>query len=113
VLVGRLLFLFFVFALPFIVFALYLFAIRRAEEKGRRTWPISLLTAIGIGLVLIVALVMILTHPRERGMCQEPARVENGLVIPARTYPCEQRLQDVGVPRAREPAAPQTQDDPD
>ncbi len=110
-LVGRLLFLFFVFALPFILFGLYLYAIRRAEEKGRRTWPVSLLSAIGIGLVLIVALAMILTHPRERGMCREPERVENGMVIPARTYPCEQRLEDVGVPQVREPAPSQTQQD--
>jgi hypothetical protein len=39
-------------------------------------------------------------------MCIEPERVENSVVIPARSYPCEHRPQDVGLPRPRPEAPP-------
>ncbi len=103
-LAGRILFLLFVFALPYILFALYLLATRAAAEAGRRKWPVQALFAAGVGLALIAALWMILTHPRPRDMCLEPERVENGRIIPARTYPCERDLGNVGAPAPREPS---------
>jgi hypothetical protein len=101
---GRLLFEVFVFSLPFLVFGIYLLATRSAEEAGQRKWPVQLLFAIGIALATIAWFVMIALEPRDRGMCIEPERVENGEIVPARSYPCEHRLQDVGVPRPRETA---------
>jgi hypothetical protein len=101
---GRLLFEVFVFSLPFLVFGIYLLATRSAEDAGQRKWPVQLLFAIGITLATIAWFVMIALEPRDRGMCIEPERVENGVVIPARSYPCEHRPQDVGIPRPRETA---------
>ncbi len=101
---GRLLFEVFVFSLPFLVFGLYVLATRSAEEAGKRKWPVQLLFAIGITLATIAWFVMIALEPRDRGMCIEPERVENGVIIPARSYPCEHRPQDVGIPRPRETA---------
>lgn len=102
---GRLLIELFIFSLPFLVFGLFLLATQSAEEAGARKWPIQLLFAIGIGLATVAWFVMIALEPRNRGMCNEPARVENGVVIPGRSYPCEHRPQDVGVPRPRETEA--------
>ncbi|MFN7178831.1 DUF6111 family protein [Hyphomonas sp.] len=107
---GRLLFELFVFSLPFLVFGIYVLATRSAEEAGRRKWPIQLLFAIGIALATIAWFVLIALEPRERGMCIEPERVENGVVIPARSYECEHRPEDVGIPRRDAPQAPA--DDP-
>lgn len=103
---GRLLFELFVFSLPFLVFGIYVLATRSAEETGARKWPIQLLFAIGIVLATIAWFVLIALEPRQRGMCIEPARVEDGVVIPARSYPCEHRPEDVGIPRPRNPDAP-------
>lgn len=99
---GRLLFELFVFSLPFLVFGLYLLATRSAEDAGRRKWPVQLLFAIGIALATLAWFVMIAIEPRGRGMCIEPERVENGVIVPARSYPCEHRPQDVGVPSPRD-----------
>jgi hypothetical protein len=49
---------------------------------------------------------MIALEPRDRGMCIEPERFENGVLTPARSYPCEHRPQDVGIPRPRPEAPP-------
>jgi hypothetical protein len=105
---GRLLFELFVVSLPFLVFGIYVLATRSAEEAGARKWPVQLLFAIGVVLATLAWFVLIALEPREQGMCIEPERVENGVVIPARSYPCEHRPEDVGVPRSREAAA----DDP-
>jgi hypothetical protein len=99
---GRLLIELFIVSLPFLVFGLYLLATSSAEDAGQRKWPIQMLFLVGIGLATLAWFVMIALEPRNRGMCIEPARVENGQVIPARTYPCEHRPQDVGIPRSRE-----------
>ncbi len=103
---GRLLIELFIFSLPFLIFGTYLLATRSAEDAGRRKWPVQLLFAIGIGLATIAWFVMIALEPRDRGKCLEPERVENGIVIPARSYPCEHRPEDVGIPRPRPEAAP-------
>ncbi len=102
---GRLLFELFIFSLPFLVFGLYLLATRSAVDAGRRKWPVQLLFAIGLALATIAWFVMIALEPRDRGMCIEPERFENGVLTPARSYPCEHRPQDVGIPRPR-PEAP-------
>ncbi len=99
---GRLLIELFIFSLPFLVFGLYLLATRSAVDAGQRKWPIQMLFLVGIGLATLAWFVMIALEPRNRGMCIEPARVENGQVVPARSYPCEHRPQDVGIPRPRE-----------
>ena len=101
---GRLLIELFIFALPFLVFGLYLLATQSAEDAGQRKWPIQLLFAIGLGLATLAWFVMIALEPRDRGMCIEPERVENGKVVPARSYPCEHRPGDVGAPRPHEAA---------
>jgi len=99
---GRLLIELFIFSLPFLVFGLFLLATQSAEDAGQRRWPVQLLFAVGIALATIAWFVMIALEPRDRGMCIEPERVENGVVIPARSYPCEHRPGDVGIPRPRE-----------
>lgn len=103
---GRLLLQAFIFLLPFIVFGLYLLATRSAEEAGKRKWPIQILFISGLALTTIAWFVLILLEPRERDMCVEPARFEDGQLIPARTYPCERRPEDVGVPGSRDRSAP-------
>ena len=98
---GRLLFELFIFSLPFLVFGLYLLATQSAADAGQRKWPVQLLFATGLTLATIAWFVMIALEPRDRGMCIEPERVENDVLIPARSYPCEHRPQDVGAPRPR------------
>lgn len=103
---GRLLFELFIFSLPFLVFGLYLLATRSAVDAGKRKWPVQLLFAIGLMLATIGWFVMIALEPRDRGMCIQPERFENGVLTPARSYPCEHRPQDVGIPRPRPEAPP-------
>lgn len=103
---GRLLFELFIFSLPFLVFGLYLLATRSAVDAGKRKWPVQLLFAIGLMLATIAWFVMIALEPRDRGMCIQPERFENGVLTPARSYPCEHRPQDVGIPRPRPEAPP-------
>ncbi|ABI76619.1 hypothetical protein HNE_0345 [Hyphomonas neptunium ATCC 15444] len=96
---GRLLFEAFVFSLPFLVFGIYLLATRSAEDAGKRRWPIQMLFIIGLVLATLAWFLLILLEPRERNMCVEPARYENGQLIPARKYPCERHPEDVGIQR--------------
>ncbi|MFN7055423.1 hypothetical protein [Hyphomonas sp.] len=105
-LIGRIILQALIIALPFVVFGLYLYATRSAEEAGRRKWPIQLLFVIGLALTTIVWFAAILMEPRERDVCTEPARFESGVLIPARTYPCERKPEDVGVPSSRRGTAP-------
>ena len=99
---GRLLFEFVVFSIPFVVFGLYLLATASAEQEGRRKWPINTLFLIGIGLATIVWFILILMEDKQRDICHEPARFENGVLIPARDYPCEHDVTNVGMPRERD-----------
>lgn len=103
---GRLLLELFIFSLPFLVFGLFLLATQSAQDAGQRKWPIQMLFLIGIVLATLAWFVMIALEPRDRGMCIEPERVENGVVVPARSYPCVHRPGDVGIPRPRPEAAP-------
>ena len=111
---GRLLLQALVFLLPFIVFGLYLLATRSAEEAGKRKWPIQVLFIIGLALTTILWFALILLEPRDRDVCVQPARYENGVLIPQQTYPCERDPQNVGLQRQRvaPPPAPAPADDP-
>jgi hypothetical protein len=106
VLIGRILLQALIVALPFLVFGLYLYATRSAEDAGRRKWPVQLLFVIGLALTTIVWFAAILLEPRDQQECVEPARFEDGVLIPARTYPCERKPEDVGVPSSRRGTAP-------
>lgn len=98
---GRIAFEIFIFSIPFIVFGLYLLATSSAEQEGRRKWPINILFLCGIALATLAWFILILMEPKERDICHEPARLENGKLIPARDYPCEHDVTNVGVPRER------------
>tara|TARA_R110000787_G_scaffold24931_14_gene70219 strand:+ start:2228 stop:2644 length:417 start_codon:yes stop_codon:yes gene_type:complete len=112
-LAGRLVFELFIFSIPFLVFGLYVLVTTNAEEEGRRKWPIQILFLIGLTLATIVWFALILFEKKERDVCHEPARFENGVIIPTRDYPCEQNVRDVGVPLSRDPGlVPQGADGP-
>lgn len=100
---GRLVFEIFIFAMPFMLFGLYVLATASAEQEGKRKWPIQILFLTGMALATIAWFVMIALEKKERNVCHEPARFENGVVIPARDYPCEQNVRDVGVPLSKDP----------
>ena len=94
------------FTLPFILYGIYRLLVTDAEVDGRKTWPINLL--FGSGVVLAIAgygvmLSIALTTERERDVCYEPARFEDGVLIPAKTVPCEKDLTGVGMPAREDP----------
>jgi len=101
-LAGRIVFELFIFSIPFIVFGLYLLATTNAQQEGKRKWPINILFLCGIGLATVAWFVLILLEPKERDICHEPARLENGELIPARDYPCEHDVRNVGIPLERD-----------
>jgi|TARA_X000001316_G_scaffold12013_1_gene5273 hypothetical protein len=101
-LAGRIVFELFIFSIPFIVFGLYLLATSNAQQEGKRKWPINILFLCGIGLATVAWFVLILLEPKERDICHEPARLENGKLIPARDYPCEHDVRNVGIPLERD-----------
>jgi|TARA_R100000935_G_scaffold24713_1_gene44292 hypothetical protein len=101
-LAGRIVFELFIFSIPFLVFGLYLLATTNAEQEGKRKWPVNILFLCGIGLATVAWFVLILMEPKERDICHEPARMENGKLIPARDYPCIHDVTNVGVPRERD-----------
>ena len=100
---GRLAFEVFIFSIPFILFGLYVLATASAEEEGKRKWPIQILFLSGMALATVTWFVLIALEKKERDVCHEPARYENGVIIPARDYPCEQNVRDVGVPLKKDP----------
>lgn len=86
------------FLLPFLGYAFYRLLLSDAEADGRKTWPISLLFGLGAALMLGGFAYLALTEERSPNMCHEPARYENGEIIPARSFPCERDLTNVGAP---------------
>lgn len=97
---------FVLFTLPFILYGIYRLLVTDAEVRGRKTWPLNLLFGSGIALAFVgygVMLVMALTTERDRNTCYEPARFEDGVLIPARTVPCEKDLTGVGMPAREDP----------
>lgn len=94
------------FTLPFILYAIYRLLVTDAEVEGRKTWPINLLFGSGVVLALVgygVMLAIALTTERERDVCYQPARFEDGELIPAREVPCKKDLTGVGMPARDDP----------
>ena len=91
------------FALPFILFALYRLAITEAEQEGRKPWPIRFL--FGAGLVLAVGswIIFIFLDRGGREECYRPAQIVDGQVIPGERYACEKDLGSIGVPMTDDP----------
>ena len=96
------------FALPFILFALYRLAITEAEQEGRKPWPIRFL--FGAGLVLAVGswIIFIFLDRGGREECYRPAQIVDGVVIPGERYACEKDLGAIGVPRTEDPGGQAT-----
>lgn len=91
------------FLLPFVAYAIYRLLVTDAQSEGRKTWPINALFAIGAVLALSGWTYLALNNGDSRGSCVEPARVEDGVIIPAKTVPCERDLRGVGRPNTDSP----------
>lgn len=92
------------FLLPFTAYAIYRLIVSDAQADGRKTWPISILFGLGLALALAGWVVTIaLQDKAPANMCWEPARNENGVIIPKRQVPCERDLSRVGIPASRDP----------
>ncbi len=97
---------FVLFTLPFILYGIYRLLVMDAEVRGRKTWPLNLLFGSGVVLAFAgyaVMLAIALTTERDRNTCYQPARFENGVLIPAQTVPCEKDLSGVGMPAREDP----------
>ncbi len=77
------------FLSPFATFGVYRMLVNEAEAEGRDVWPIRRLFLVGVVLAGGVWVYFILREDRQRGVCREPARFEDGVLIPERLYPCE------------------------
>lgn len=95
------------FILPFLAYAIYRLIVSDAQAEGRKTWPITILFSLGLVLTFGGWIATILLQDKTpRNVCWEPARNENGVIIPARQVPCERDLSRVGAPARRDPAGP-------
>lgn len=102
----------FFFLTPFMVFGLYRLLMADAEADGRKAWPINTLFGLGAALAAGVWLFFILRENKERNVCYEPARFENGELIDARQVPCDQDVTQLGIPGDRPTTEPQGVDGP-
>jgi hypothetical protein len=93
------------FALPFILFALYRLALSEAEQEGRKPWPIRVLFGAGTVLAIGSWLVLILLDRGGREECYRPSQIVDGVVVPGETYPCEKNLGSIGLPRTDDPGS--------
>jgi len=80
------------FLLPFVLYGLWLaWARRRAATGGDpRTWrnaPFGLLVVAGLVLVLLSFIAWRFVEPDNAGGTYEPARVEDGRLVPGRIRP--------------------------
>lgn len=100
---GRILFELLVFAIPFLVFGLYLLATATAEQEGRRKWPINLLFIIGLALATVAYFILAFLEDRSSDMCRTPTRYVDGKLVPGELYPCEHDLQNAGRPLSDDP----------
>jgi len=87
-----------VFLLPFILYGIYRLWMRLARREGRQTWPISVLFAIGAVLAIGLWTYLALREEKVREVCYEPARFEDGVLVPARKVLCDRDLTNVGAP---------------
>lgn len=93
------------FLLPFLGYAFYRMLLSDAQAEGRKTWPISALFGAGAVLAISGFVFLALNEERMPDMCHQPARYENGELIPARSVPCERDMTKVGAP-ARDRTGP-------
>lgn len=80
------------FLLPFALYGIWLAWAKRRAAAGMdpRTWrnaPFGLLLVAGLVLVLLSFIVWRFTEPDNAGGTYEPARVEDGYLIPGRIRP--------------------------
>ena len=101
------------FLLPFLAYAIYRLLLTDAEEDGRKTWPINALFGAGAVLAVTGWVAMALNSPSNPELCYEPPRTENGVVIPARSYPCERDLSTVGIQAGSPPEGAEGVSDPE
>ena len=94
-----------IFLTPFILYGVYRLLVRDAQVEGRKTWPINTLFAIGAVLAIGLYVFLAMREEKDRDLCYEPARIEDGELVPARTVPCEQvrDLTRVGEPSSNRP----------
>lgn len=97
----RILIQLFFFLLPFLAYGLYRLLVADAEADGRKAWPVHVLFALGAALTAGVYVFFVVNEPKQRGLCYEPARFEDGELIPGRQVPCEQDVSRVGLPGER------------
>ncbi|MEM9739765.1 MAG: DUF6111 family protein [Pseudomonadota bacterium] len=86
------------FLLPFLCYAFYRLLLSDAQADGRKTWPIRVLFGSGAALAVVGFAYLGLSEERTPNMCLEPARYEDGVLIPARNVPCERDMTAVGAP---------------
>lgn len=97
-----------VFLLPFIMYAIYRLLITDAQADGRKVWPINTLFGVGAAMTIGLWVFLAAREPKDRDLCYEPARVENGVLVPGRQVPCDQSREiiNVGAPTTDQPGAP-------
>ncbi|MEM9939722.1 MAG: DUF6111 family protein [Pseudomonadota bacterium] len=91
------------FLLPFALFGLYRMALVEAQEEGRKAWPIRWL--FGIGLVLAIGswIILIFLNQGGREECYRESRMENGVIVPGESYPCDKDFSTIGIPNSDDP----------
>ncbi|MEM0985855.1 MAG: hypothetical protein AAGJ32_06380 [Pseudomonadota bacterium] len=97
-----------VFLLPFIMYGVYRLVLADAEADGRKIWPINTLFGTGAALTIGLWVALAVQEPKERSLCNEPAQVVDGVLIPGRQVPCPDGREtiNVGAPMTNEPGAP-------
>ncbi|MEM1104967.1 MAG: hypothetical protein AAGH87_01145 [Pseudomonadota bacterium] len=86
------------FLLPFLGYAFYRLLLSDAQTDGRKTWPIRVLFASGAALMAAGFAYLALSEERSPNLCHEPARYVDGVLVQARSVPCERDLTNVGAP---------------
>lgn len=96
-----------IFLTPFILYGVYRLLVRDAQAEGRKTWPINTLFAIGAVLAIGLYIFLALREDKDRDLCYEPARFEDGHLVPAQTVPCERArdLTRLGEPTSDSPGS--------
>lgn len=84
--------------LPFLVYGVYRYLLADAENDGRKVWPINTLFITGAVISASVWIFSVMTENRQRDVCRQPARMENGVFIAGSTEPCEKDVTRVGIP---------------
>lgn len=71
------------FALPFLIYAAYMIAVKRvAPANVLRSAPVLWLLAAGFGLMLIVLVTLVQFSGGERGGTYHPSVIEDGVIKP-------------------------------